>query len=73
MQTEAQPIINYNLCLQCELCVIGCPENALSMTAKGPVLKEPSICSYCTDCEALCPTGAIRTPLTVSWGKNKNL
>ncbi len=69
MQTEAQPIINYLRCTKCGLCISGCPENALQMTPKGPVLRKPSLCTYCTDCEHLCPTGAIRAPLTVSWQK----
>ncbi len=73
MQAKAQPIFNYNLCTKCGLCVIGCPEDALQMTPKGPVLREPSICTYCTDCEELCPTGAIRVPLTVSWRSTPNL
>jgi len=70
MNFEAQPIINLDRCTKCGLCVSGCPENALEMTEQGPILRQPSICTYCTDCEALCPTGAIRTPLTVTWGSN---
>jgi NAD-dependent dihydropyrimidine dehydrogenase PreA subunit len=73
MQVEVQPIIYYNLCTNCGLCVIGCPEDALQMTSKGPVLHEPTKCTYCTDCENLCPTGAIRTPLTVSWRENTEI
>lgn len=70
MGTETQPIINFNLCTKCGLCVIGCPENALVMGSQGPILVDPTLCTYCTDCENLCPTGAIRTPLTVSWQKS---
>ena len=73
MQIEGQPTINYNLCTMCGLCVSGCPEDALCMTSKGPVLCQPSTCTYCTDCENLCPTGAIRTPLTVRWQVNTNV
>lgn len=70
MASKAQPIINLDRCTKCGLCVSGCPENALVMTDQGPKLRQPSFCTYCTDCEALCPTGAIRTPLTVTWGSN---
>jgi formate hydrogenlyase subunit 6/NADH:ubiquinone oxidoreductase subunit I len=70
MALKAQPIINLDRCTKCGLCVSGCPKNALVMTNQGPILRQPSICTYCTDCEALCPTGAIRTPLTVTWSSN---
>ena len=70
MQVEVQPIINYNLCTKCGLCVTGCSVDAMRMTSTGPVLNKPTTCIYCTDCEGLCPTGAIRTPLIVSWQEN---
>jgi NAD-dependent dihydropyrimidine dehydrogenase PreA subunit len=72
MKKEAQPVINYNLCTKCGVCITGCPEYALFMTSKGPVLKEPALCTYCTECENICPTGAIRTPLTISWQTSIN-
>jgi NAD-dependent dihydropyrimidine dehydrogenase PreA subunit len=67
MQKESYPIINYNLCTKCGICVNECPVNALEMTPKGPVLLQPFVCTYCTDCEEMCPTGAIRTPFTITW------
>jgi len=70
MELKAQPIINLQRCTKCGLCVSGCPENALEMTDRGPRLRQPIRCSYCTDCEALCPIGAIRTPLIVTWGSD---
>lgn len=61
------PSINLTLCNRCTLCVTHCPENALTMGEHGPVFNDPITCSYCLDCEALCPTSAIRAPLTVTW------
>ena len=61
------PSINRSLCTRCTLCVTGCPENALVMTDQGPAFIEPITCTYCGECESLCPTGAIRAPLLVTW------
>lgn len=61
------PTINLTLCNRCTLCVTHCPENALTMTEQGPDFNLPITCTYCLDCEGLCPTGAIRAPLSVSW------
>jgi NAD-dependent dihydropyrimidine dehydrogenase PreA subunit len=47
--------------------VTDCPENALVMTERGPEFIKPITCTYCGDCEGLCPTGAIRAPLWVTW------
>lgn len=62
------PLINLERCNRCGACITGCPEEALTMMEQGPVFKNPVLCTYCTDCEAMCPPGAIRTPLIVTWG-----
>lgn len=67
MIEKRTPHINLTLCNQCSLCVIHCPENALRLTEQGPVFNDPITCTYCLDCEGLCPTGAVRAPLTVIW------
>ena len=61
------PIIDLDRCDRCGACVAGCPENALVMTENGLVFAQPLTCTYCTDCEGLCPLGAIRAPLTITW------
>lgn len=61
------PIINLTLCNRCSQCAMQCPEHALVMTDRGPEYADPITCTYCLDCEALCPTGAIRAPLRVTW------
>lgn len=70
MAEKQLPIINLQQCDRCGACVTGCPEDALVMTENGPVFKQPALCTYCTECEHLCPIGAIRAPLTVSWSAN---
>ena len=68
MTPNRLPIINEERCDLCGKCVAGCPEDALIMTGQGPTFKNPVTCTYCTDCEALCPLGAIRAPMIVTWG-----
>lgn len=68
MDRNVLPLINLNYCDRCGACVTGCPEDALIMTDHGPKFNTPITCTYCTDCEGLCPTGAIRAPLIISWG-----
>jgi len=68
MAEQPIPSINLTLCNRCNLCVTHCPENALEMTEQGPLFSDPLRCTYCGECENLCPTGAIRAPLSVSWG-----
>lgn len=67
MTEKTKPHINLTLCNHCSLCVTHCPEDALKMTDQGPVFNIPITCTYCLDCENLCPTGAIRAPLAVVW------
>ncbi|MBG0784910.1 MAG: 4Fe-4S binding protein [Anaerolineaceae bacterium] len=67
MTQKSLPQINLDRCDRCSACVTGCPEQALTMTKSGPAFIEPVICTYCTECENLCPTGAIRAPFEVRW------
>jgi len=69
MTQQGLPFINFTRCDLCGKCVAGCPEDALIMTDDGPAFKQPLTCTYCTDCEALCPLGAIRAPMKVTWGR----
>jgi formate hydrogenlyase subunit 6/NADH:ubiquinone oxidoreductase subunit I len=67
MTEQKRPQINLALCDRCGACVEGCPVDALVMTEHGPEFSSPLTCTYCTDCEGLCPVGAIRAPLNVVW------
>jgi len=70
MTEKILPRINLTLCNHCNLCVAHCPEHALEMKDQGPVFIDPATCTYCMECESLCPTGAIRTPMVVAWSIN---
>lgn len=69
MNELALPIINKNLCTLCGACVTSCPEGALVMEKQGPAYSQPDNCTYCTLCEDICPTDAIRAPLTFRWSQ----
>jgi carbon-monoxide dehydrogenase iron sulfur subunit len=48
------------VCAQCsEQYCTKCPENAISVTARGSVEVSPTLCTLCGACEKLCPIGAI--------------
>jgi NAD-dependent dihydropyrimidine dehydrogenase PreA subunit len=39
--------------------VVRCPTQAVRMEEGSPVIYKPSECTYCGQCEELCPAGAI--------------
>ena len=59
------PIIDANLCDGCGICVEACHSNAVAMIDGKAVVVRPLDCDYCTDCESLCPKGAISCPLEI--------
>jgi len=61
------PTINLRRCDRCGRCVEACPTDAVEMTADGPVIVRPDDCTYCTDCEVVCPHGAIECPYEIMW------
>ncbi len=66
--TWVVPTIDRERCDACGLCVEQCPTSAVEMGPHGPVIARPEDCTYCTDCEAVCPRDAIRCPYEVVWG-----
>jgi carbon-monoxide dehydrogenase iron sulfur subunit len=48
------------VCQQCEerYCMV-CPEDALSLGARGEVVCSPTLCTLCGACEKACPIGAV--------------
>ena len=57
--TVILPKIDRNLCIGCGDCVEVCHANALAIKEMKAVIERGGDCDYCTDCEAVCPVGAI--------------
>jgi formate hydrogenlyase subunit 6/NADH:ubiquinone oxidoreductase subunit I len=69
MEMWALPQIDLQLCSLCGVCVERCPTKAVDMTDDGPHIARPEDCTYCTDCEAVCPEGAIACGYEIVWGE----
>ena len=59
------PIIDPQKCNGCGLCFTVCQCNGLVMVNNVITIIETAECDWCTDCEAVCPTGAIRCPFEI--------
>lgn len=59
------PQIDRCKCIGCGECIARCPTNALAKLADKAALLYPSLCTYCTACEDICPVGAIELPFLI--------
>jgi MinD superfamily P-loop ATPase len=59
------PIIDQDKCDGCGLCVGVCHLNALAIVNNIVTIIETVECDWCTDCELVCPTGAIICPFEI--------
>ena len=59
------PVLDLGNCNYCGLCVSVCYYNALVVINEVLVVVETERCDWCTDCEAVCPTGAISCPFDI--------
>jgi MinD superfamily P-loop ATPase len=59
------PIIDLKKCDGCGLCVGVCHCNALAVVRNIITITEKAECDWCTDCEVVCPTGAISCPFEI--------
>jgi ferredoxin len=59
------PVIDPNKCDGCGLCVGVCHLNALTIVNNTITIIETVECDWCTDCELVCPTGAISCPFEI--------
>ena len=53
------PIIDFDKCDHCGLCVSACKCGAIIMIAGRISIIETDDCLWCTTCEAICPREAI--------------
>ena len=54
------PIIDYNQCTACAICVDICPGDVLTMIDDQLQVAYPDECSHCGACYLDCPEDAIR-------------
>jgi MinD superfamily P-loop ATPase len=59
------PVIDPQKCDGCGLCVGVCHLNALVIVDNIITIIETVECDWCTDCELVCPTGAISCPFEI--------
>ena len=59
------PIIDHEKCDGCGLCVGVCHLNALAIVNNVITIIAAVECDWCTDCELVCPTGAISCPFEI--------
>lgn len=63
------PVLIPDKCTGCGLCVSVCSCNALVLVDNNLIVIEAKIeCNWCTQCEAVCPTGAISCPFEIVMG-----
>jgi len=59
------PDIDINTCIGCGNCVEWCPAGTVGIVKGKAVIISPRNCYYCTDCEMVCPSGAIKCPFDI--------
>jgi MinD superfamily P-loop ATPase len=59
------PVVDYKKCDGCGLCVSICYCGAFVMVNNVITIIETEVCGWCTQCEAICPTGAISCPFEI--------
>ena len=59
------PVIDLEKCDGCGLCISVCYCKALVMVGNVVTVIETAECGWCTQCEAICPTGALSCPFEI--------
>ena len=59
------PQIDREKCDGCGLCVGVCARHGLTLVDNVATLVGTAECDWCTQCEAVCPTGAISCPFEI--------
>lgn len=59
------PVFDPAKCNGCGLCICVCRCGALVMTDNVITIINVEDCGWCTDCELVCPTGALQCPFEI--------
>lgn len=59
------PVIDQTKCNGCGFCISVCHCNALVLVNNMITVIETEECGWCTICEVICPTDAIRCPFEI--------
>jgi len=59
------PLVDPEKCSGCGLCISACECNALVLVNDIISIIETGECVWCTECEVVCPTGAITCPFEI--------
>ncbi len=54
-----KPVIKYETCIKCWVCVQYCPEGVIKESEKGPII-DYRFCKGCAICANECPVNAIK-------------
>ncbi|SHJ87670.1 4Fe-4S dicluster domain-containing protein [Anaerobranca californiensis DSM 14826] len=55
------PVIDYELCIECNACFNKCSHGVYKLEGERPVVVYPEGCVYgCRGCQKLCPVNAIQ-------------
>ncbi|MEM3205278.1 MAG: 4Fe-4S binding protein [Candidatus Micrarchaeaceae archaeon] len=54
-----KPIVDYDKCTRCKICIIFCPENTIDQRADTAPDIDYNYCKGCGVCANLCPVKAI--------------
>jgi Pyruvate/2-oxoacid:ferredoxin oxidoreductase delta subunit len=71
-RAEAQRCLSLSSCRGCELCVLVCPDLAITLDdVTGRPVVDLSYCKGCELCAQYCPKGAIRMALEAAIDESK--
>lgn len=59
------PLVDQAKCNGCMLCIEVCYCHALVVVGNVITVIQTDDCGWCTQCEAICPTGAISCPFEI--------
>jgi len=59
------PKVDCSKCNGCGLCLSVCDSKVFFLIGNAVNVSQTAACSWCTYCEAICPTGAISCPYEI--------